>query len=133
MRIKGLIGWILVFLFVAPASFAQEVESPFGLYMSGKEKLIPLPLAETRVRGTVSGFVARVKVTQVYVNPYDAVIEATYVFPLPERAAVTSMIMHLSDRDVVAAVVEHGGGGSREAAPVARAVIDAWLSQELGQ
>ena len=28
---------------------------------------------------------------------------------------------------VVAAVVEHGGGGSAEAAPVARAVIDAWL------
>jgi len=33
----------------------------------------------------------------------------------------------------VAVVVEHGGGGSREAAPVARAVIDAWLSQELAQ
>jgi len=33
----------------------------------------------------------------------------------------------------VAIVVEHGGGGSREAAPVARAVIDAWLSQELQQ
>jgi penicillin-binding protein 2 len=31
----------------------------------------------------------------------------------------------------VAVVVEHGGGGSRQAAPVARAVIDAWLSQEL--
>ena len=30
---------------------------------------------------------------------------------------------------VVAAVVEHGGGGSTEAAPVARAVIDAWLEQ----
>lgn len=30
---------------------------------------------------------------------------------------------------VVAAVVEHGGGGSSEAAPVARAVIDAWLGQ----
>jgi penicillin-binding protein 2 len=29
----------------------------------------------------------------------------------------------------VAAVVEHGGGGSRQAAPVARAVIDAWLEQ----
>jgi penicillin-binding protein 2 len=34
---------------------------------------------------------------------------------------------------VVAAVVEHGGGGSRHAAPLARAVIDAWLSQELAQ
>ena len=32
---------------------------------------------------------------------------------------------------VVTAIVEHGGGGSREAAPVARAVIDAWLDQEL--
>jgi penicillin-binding protein 2 len=34
---------------------------------------------------------------------------------------------------VVAVIVEHGGGGSREAAPVARAVIDAWLSQELAR
>lgn len=34
---------------------------------------------------------------------------------------------------VVAAVVEHGGGGSREAAPVSRAVIDAWLAQEPGK
>lgn len=34
---------------------------------------------------------------------------------------------------VVAAIVEHGGGGSREAAPLARAVIDAWLDQELGR
>ncbi len=33
----------------------------------------------------------------------------------------------------VVVVIEHGGGGSREAAPVARAVIDAWLSQELVQ
>jgi penicillin-binding protein 2 len=31
----------------------------------------------------------------------------------------------------VAVVVEHGGGGSRHAAPVARAVIDAWLQQGL--
>jgi Ca-activated chloride channel family protein len=108
MRIRGVIGWILVFVFAAPAlpASAQEEKSPFGLYMSGKEKMIPLPLAETRVRGSVSGFVALVKVTQVYVNPYDAVIEATYVFPLPERAAVTSMIMHLADRDVVAEIKE---------------------------
>jgi penicillin-binding protein 2 len=31
----------------------------------------------------------------------------------------------------VAAIVEHGGGGSRQAAPVARAVVDTWLKQEL--
>jgi penicillin-binding protein 2 len=33
----------------------------------------------------------------------------------------------------VAVVVEHGGGGSRQAAPVARAVIDAWVQQGLAQ
>jgi len=33
----------------------------------------------------------------------------------------------------VMVVVEHGGGGSRQAAPVARAIIDAWLSQELNR
>jgi penicillin-binding protein 2 len=32
---------------------------------------------------------------------------------------------------VVVAVVEHGGGGSRQAAPVAKAVIEAWLAQEV--
>jgi Ca-activated chloride channel family protein len=78
--------------------------SQTGLYLSGKTKLIPLPLASTRVRGEIRGFVAKIHVTQVYVNPYDAVIEATYVFPLSEKAAVTSMIMHLADRDVVAKI-----------------------------
>ena len=34
-------------------------------------------------------------------------------------------------RIAVAVVVEHGGAGSRAAAPVARAAIDAWLGQEL--
>jgi cell division protein FtsI/penicillin-binding protein 2 len=33
----------------------------------------------------------------------------------------------------VVAVVEHGGGGSRQAAPVVRAVIDAWVQQGLAE
>jgi penicillin-binding protein 2 len=31
---------------------------------------------------------------------------------------------------VIAVVVDNGGGGSRVAAPIARATIDAWLRQE---
>lgn len=34
-------------------------------------------------------------------------------------------------RIAIAVVVEHGGAGSRAAAPVARATLDAWLEQEL--
>jgi hypothetical protein len=30
-------------------------------------------------------------------------------------------------------VVDHGGSGTRDAAPVARAVMDAWLEQELSR
>ena len=36
-----------------------------------------------------------------------------------------------SPRVAIAVVVEHGGGGSTAAAPVARATLDAWLDQEL--
>jgi len=35
-------------------------------------------------------------------------------------------------RIAVAVVVEHGGGGSKAAAPVARVVLDAWLDQQPG-
>ena len=35
-------------------------------------------------------------------------------------------------RIAIAVVVEHGGAGSRAAAPVARATLDAWLEQEVG-
>lgn len=34
-------------------------------------------------------------------------------------------------RIAIAVVIEHGGGGSSMAAPVARATLDAWLSQEI--
>lgn len=36
-------------------------------------------------------------------------------------------------RIAVAVVLEHGGGGSKAAAPVAKAVIEAWLDQEVGR
>ncbi|GMR14786.1 MAG: penicillin-binding protein 2 [Gammaproteobacteria bacterium] len=38
-----------------------------------------------------------------------------------------------SPRIAIAVVVEHGGAGSRVAAPVARATLDAWLDQEIEQ
>lgn len=77
---------------------------PFGLYLDTADAPVPLPLEATVVRGTVNGFVAEVQVTQSYVNPFDGHIEATYVFPLPHGAAVTDMVMHLADRDVIAEI-----------------------------
>src|ERR1041384_6840636 len=45
------------------------------------------PLQHTDVKAEISGFLARVEVTQEFVNPSDDRIEAVYVFPLPQNAA----------------------------------------------
>jgi len=45
-------------------------------------------LKETRVEAEISGVLARVRVEQVFENPYPERLEAIYIFPLPEDAAV---------------------------------------------
>jgi Ca-activated chloride channel family protein len=58
------------------------------------------PLKHTDVRGSVSGFLARVTVTQVFENPATENIEAVYTFPLPQDAAVDDMTIKVGDRVV---------------------------------
>ena len=41
---------------------------------------------------------AKVTVAQQYVNPFEQKIEATYVFPLPQNAAVTDFLMKIGER-----------------------------------
>src|ERR1044072_1881058 len=63
----------------------------------GPGKLI-LPLKHTSVYADVSGFGARVTVTQTFINPSPKPIEAIYTFPLPADAAVDRMLMKIGDR-----------------------------------
>ncbi len=56
------------------------------------------PLAHTAVDARIDGIVSRVSVTQVFTNPYADKIEAIYIFPLPDRAAVDDMEMKVGDR-----------------------------------
>jgi Ca-activated chloride channel family protein len=70
------------------------------LNIDGKkpDEPLQLPLQHTDVRIWVSGFVARATVTQHYTNPFEAPIEAVYVFPLPVQAAVDGMTMDIGDK-----------------------------------
>src|SRR5580693_4068262 len=52
-----------------------------------------LPLDAVDVRAAIAGTSARVELTQDFRNPFDVPLEATYIFPLPDRAAVTAMRM----------------------------------------
>ena len=65
-----------------------------------EEKEVPLPLKHTDVKASISGYVATVDVTQAYHNPYDSKIEAVYVFPLPDNAAVNEFLMTVGERRI---------------------------------
>ncbi len=67
-----------------------------------------LPLVHTSVDAQVSGFLAQVWVTQYFTNPSDRPIEAVYVFPLPQNAAVDNMEMAVGDRTIRANIEERG-------------------------
>ncbi len=58
------------------------------------------PLKHTDVDAEISGFLARVTVTQEFVNPSSDKVEAIYVFPLPQDAAVDDMTMEVGGRTI---------------------------------
>lgn len=65
-----------------------------------------LPLACIDVRAQITGLTSRVELRQDFVNAYDVPLEATYVFPLPDRGAVTRMQMTADGRVVEAELRE---------------------------
>ncbi|BBH70595.1 hypothetical protein ACTI_72800 [Actinoplanes sp. OR16] len=67
-----------------------------------------LPLDVVDVRASISGLLVRTELTTEFVNAHDTALEATYVFPLPDRAAVTGMTMTAADRTVTAELQERG-------------------------
>ena len=58
------------------------------------------PLKHTAVKAEVSGFISRVTVTQDFENPFPEKIEAVYIFPLPQAAAVDDLTMLIGERTI---------------------------------
>jgi Ca-activated chloride channel family protein len=65
-----------------------------------------LPLDRLDVRTRITGLTSRTVITTEFVNAHDTALEATYVFPLPDRAAVTGMTMTADGRTVEAELQE---------------------------
>lgn len=78
--------------------------SPYFVVNGGKPGVDTMPLESTRADISVAGTIAHVKVTQVYKNSGDDVLEAIYVFPGSTRAAVFGMRMTVGDRTIVAQI-----------------------------
>ncbi len=68
--------------------------------LPGADVRVPVPLEHTDVKAHVAAYIATVDVTQRFRNPYDTKIEAVYVFPLPQNAAVTEFLMTVGERRI---------------------------------
>lgn len=72
-----------------------------------------LPLAAMDVDARVAGVVASIDVAQTFVNTTGQAIEATYIFPLPDRAAVHRFRMEVAGRVIEGVVDERGAARER--------------------
>ena len=84
-----------------PIDLMEREVTQGALRVKTEDEIVECPLKHTDVKAIISGFIARVTVTQTFENPYDEKIEAVYVFPLPHTAAVDDMTMVIGERRIV--------------------------------
>jgi len=70
----------------------------------GKVQTIAFPLRHTDVTTKVSGMSAIYTVTQTFENPYDEPIDAVYVFPLGDEAAITNYAIVIGERTIAGTI-----------------------------
>lgn len=92
---------LAVFVVSSPALAASASHPPGTLYLTaaGGERR-ESTLVFTDVGMTITGMIARVTVTQRFVNPTDEWREGVYVFPLPEKAAVDHLRLQVGERTI---------------------------------
>jgi Ca-activated chloride channel family protein len=83
----------------SPATQPAAAVSSYGHMQATVDgKPVVLPLRRTDVKAEVVGVISSVRVTQHFRNPFKKPIEAVYVFPLPQHAAVHAMTMRVGER-----------------------------------
>lgn len=103
--LKRLLGKVGAVVLAATTLFSQaagaEEKVPGGcltVYDKYRNPRGQCPLEHTDVKVEVSGFIARVTLTQRFDNPFTEPIEAIYTFPMSDRAAVDTMLMKVGNR-----------------------------------
>ena len=87
------------------ARFGHVEDAGFGALRTERGLL---PLTAMDVDASVAGVVASIELAQTFVNTTGIAIEATYIFPLPDRAAVSRFRMEVGGR-VIDGVIDVRG------------------------
>jgi len=87
-----------------PKADDDKTLSPYFFVLSDDPGVDQLPLKSTGAEVNIAGVIAEVKVSQLYKNEGDSVLEAIYIFPTSTRAAVYAMKMRVGDRVIQAKI-----------------------------
>ena len=87
------------------AGYGRNPDAGFGALETARGLL---PLIAMEVDARVAGVVATIEVAQTFVNTTGTAIEATYIFPLPDRAAVHKFKMEVAGRVIDGVIDERG-------------------------
>jgi len=105
-RAVGVCLFCLIFSIISLAQTGQITEGSLLVFNEKGESGGLCPLENTDVKAEISGFLSRVTVTQVFRNPFPEKIEAVYMFPLPNDAAVGDMTIQIGDRFIRSKIME---------------------------
>jgi len=83
----------------------RDEQAGFGVLETSQGRL---PLVALDVRARLTGLASHMTVSQTFRNALEEPLEATYIFPLPDRAAVTSFRMRVGERVVEGELKERG-------------------------
>ena len=114
---------------VTPASRSfdrSDLDAGFGALETSRGRL---PLAALDVMGRIDGLLSQVTIRQTFVNVTGEPLEATYIFPLPDRAAVTDFRMAVAGR-VIEGVLKERGQARREYSQAMRQGHRASIAEE---
>ena len=87
------------------AGYGRDPDAGFGALRTERGLL---PLIAMEVDARIAGVVATIELTQQFVNTTGGPIEATYIFPLPDRAAVHRFRMEVAGRTINGIIDERG-------------------------
>ncbi len=101
-------AWLALVLVVSGTTLAEEPAQPLSgsLLWQMRQGYVTASLLNTDVAIDVSGLVARVSVRQEFQNDGAGWVEGVYVFPLPDRAAVDRMRLHIGERFIEGEIQE---------------------------
>ncbi|MEL7174274.1 MAG: VIT domain-containing protein, partial [Pseudomonadota bacterium] len=89
-------------LAAAPPDLPRQEGGRLEAIIEGRP--VALPALDTAIEADLQGELAHIRVIQTFENPGKVPLNATYLFPLPEDAAVNAMTMEVGD-EIVRAVI----------------------------